>query len=78
MEKINRYKPTQNHSFEEFFNLVTDIGICECCQSYEECKELMGEDNIKSISGNGCSAFDNSIDNIKKIYLLKECTIKPE
>jgi hypothetical protein len=33
----------------------------------------MGEENIEAISGNGCSAFDNSVENIKRFYLLEKC-----
>ena len=73
MDKIQRYRTTQTVSFEDFFNEVTDSGICEYCDSFKECIEAMGEDNIKVISGNGCSAFDNSIENIKKFYLVEMC-----
>ncbi len=73
MDKIRRYRTAQSITFEDFFNLVTDTGRCEYCDSYEECKEAMGEDNIEAISGNGCSAFDNSIENIKRFYLLDKC-----
>ena len=73
MDKIKRYRTAQSITFEDFFNLVTDTGRCEYCDSYEECKEAMGEDNIEAISGNVCSAFDNSIENIKRFYLLDKC-----
>jgi len=76
MDKIIRYKPTQKQSFEDFFNIVTDTGICKYCLGYEECKDIMGEDNIQAITGNGCSAFDNSVENIKQIYLLEQCIPK--
>ena len=73
MEKIKRYRNAQKQSFDEFFNFVTDSGICQYCDNYQECVEAMGIDNIECISGNGCSAFDTSVDNIKNIYLLEKC-----
>lgn len=73
MDKIIRYKPIQKQSFEDFFNIVIDTGVCEYCTNYDECVETMGADNLQAISGNGCSAFDNTMENIKNIYLLKEC-----
>ena len=76
MDKIIQYRPTQKQTFEDFFNIVTDTGICQYCLGYEECKDVMGEDNILAMTGNGCSAFDNSVDNLKQIYLLEQCTPK--
>lgn len=76
--KLKRFRETQTISFEEFFNNVTDNGICEYCDSYEECAEAMGIENINSISGNGCSAFDSSVENIKKGFLLDKCAYKTE
>jgi hypothetical protein len=73
MEKIKRYRAVQTVSFEDFFNMVTDKGICEFCDSYNDCVEAMGTENIEAISGNGCSAFDTSVENIKKAYLLQKC-----
>jgi GTP cyclohydrolase III len=71
--KINRYREVQSTSFEEFFNAVTDTGVCECCDNYEECVQYIGQDNIVTVSGNGCSGFDSSIENIKKHFLLEKC-----
>jgi len=73
MEKIKRYRDTQTISFEDFFNMVTDNGICEYCDSYNYCLEAMGEESIEAVSGNGCGGFDTSIENIKKAYLLQKC-----
>lgn len=73
MDKIKRYRTVQTVSFEDFFNIVTDTGRCEYCDSYADCVEAMGKENVEAISGNGCSAFDNSIENIKKFYLVKMC-----
>jgi hypothetical protein len=73
MDKIKRFRNAQTISFEEFFNYVTDKGICEYCDDYEECLEAMGEENIQYMSGNGCGAFDSSVDNIKKHFLLEKC-----
>ena len=73
MEKIKRYRPIQSMSFETFFNMVTDKGICKYCSTYGECLDIMGEDNLEALSGNGCGAFDNTVENIKKIYLIEEC-----
>lgn len=73
MEKIKQYRTVQKVSFEDFFNIVTDTGICKYCDSFAECMEAMGEDNMEAISGNGCSAFDNSVDNLKKYFLLEQC-----
>lgn len=75
MDKIKRYRQIQKQSFDEFFNQVTDSGICMYCDSYQECLEAMGADNIECISGNGCSAFDTSVENIKKAFLLEMCVI---
>lgn len=71
--KINRYREVQSISFEEFFNTVTDTAVCEYCDSYEECKDYMGEDNMEVISGYGCSAFDSSVEKIKNHFLLEKC-----
>ena len=73
MDKIKRFRNTQIISFDDFLNIVIDTGICKYCSLYEECLEAIGEDNIDTISGNGCSAFDNSVDEIKKIYLVEQC-----
>ena len=73
MDKIKRFRNIQTVSFDDFLNVVVDTGICKCCESYEECLEMMGESNMEAISGNGCSAFDNTVDNIKKIYLVEQC-----
>lgn len=73
MDKIQRYRAVQTVSFEDFFNIVTDTGVCKYCDSYEECREAMGDENLECISGNGCSAFDTSVENIKKFYLLEKC-----
>lgn len=73
MDKIKRFRAAQTVSFEEFFNIATDTGICKYCDSYDECCEAMGLDNIEAISGNGCSAFDTSVENLKKFYLLEKC-----
>lgn len=74
MDKINRYRYVQKQSFDEFFNFITDSGICKYCDNYNDCLEAMGTDNLEYMSGNGCSAFDTSIDNIKKAFLI-ECKI---
>jgi len=74
--KIKRFRETQTISFDDFFNDIIDNGICEYCNSYEECSEAMGKDNVELISGNGCSAFDNSVDNLRKIFLLTKCSYK--
>ena len=73
MDKIKRYRPTQIQSFEDFFNIVTDLGLCQYCDSYDECMEVMGKDNIETISGQGCGAFDASVDSLKKYFLLDKC-----
>ena len=73
MDKIKRYRPTQVQSFEDFFNTVTDLGLCQYCDSYNECEEAMGKDNMEAISGNGCRGFDASIDALKKHFLLDKC-----
>ena len=73
MNKIQRYRPTQAITFEDFFNTVTDNGICKYCSGYQECLEAMGEENVQSISGYGCSAFDNTVENIKQFYLIEYC-----
>ena len=76
MDKIHRYRNTQEISFDDFVNDVIDKGVCKYCNSYEECLEAMGGNNMESISGNGCAGFDNSVEEIKKIYLIDKCTVK--
>ena len=71
--KIKRFREVQSTSFEDFFNKVTDSGLCEYCDSYTECVEYMGAENVESMSGNGCSAFDASVDSLKKHFLLDKC-----
>ena len=78
MEKIKRYRNTQKQTFESFFEEVTDSGICKYCSSFNDCLTVLGEESIDSISGNGCSAFDNSIEEIKKFYLIEMCSHKSE
>jgi hypothetical protein len=73
MDKIKRFRNAQTQSFEDFFNFVTDRGICEYCDSYQDCKEAMGEENLEYLSGNGCGAFDTSVERIKKAFLLEKC-----
>lgn len=71
--KIKRFREVQTTSFEDFFNKITDTGVCEYCDSYDECLEYMGKENIDCISGNGCSSFDTSVDKLKKHFLLEKC-----
>ena len=71
--KIKRYREVQLVSFEEFFDKATDSGICQYCDSYNECIDYMGYENVESISGNGCSAFDCSVEALKKHFLLEKC-----
>jgi len=73
MEKIIRFRESQKISFEEFFNTVTDAGICKYCSSYDECVEYIGEENMDCMTGNGCSGFDNSIENLRRFYLIDKC-----
>ena len=75
MDKINRFRTTQVQSFEDFFNDITDKGICKYCDSYKDCMEYMGEENMESMSGNGCGGFDASIEDIKKHFLLEQCAV---
>ena len=73
MEKIKRYRETQKVSFEDFFNLVTDTGVCKCCKYLNYCIEMMGEDNVEALSGYGCREFDNSVDKLKNFFLIEQC-----
>lgn len=73
--KIKRFRETQETTFEDFFNKVTDEGICRYCESYQDCMEAMGADNIEAISGNGCGGFDASVDDLKKAFLLEKCVL---
>ena len=76
MDKIKRFRNTQTQTFDEFFNQITDTGVCEYCDSYDECLEAMGHESIECISGNGCHAFDTSLERIKKAFLLEKCAVK--
>lgn len=73
MDKLQIQRPTQEITLEEFIEGVTDKGICQYCTSYQECMEYMGEENVEVMSGNGCGAFDNTVDKLKEFYLLEKC-----
>ena len=75
--KIKRFREVQLVSFEDFFDKATDSGICEYCDSYNECIDYMGYENVVAISGNGCSAFDCSVEQLKKHFLLEKCVRRP-
>ena len=74
MEKIKQYRPTQTITFDEFIEGITENGVCEYCSSYYDCLEAMGIDCLKSISGQGCNCFDNSIEKLKQFYIENKCT----
>ena len=73
MEKIKEKRDIQSMAFDDFFNLVTDKCFCEYCDSFEDCCDAIGYDNIQALSGRGCKAFDASVEDIKKYYLIEKC-----
>ena len=75
MERIVRFRDSQPVTLDEFIEKVLDFPNCHYCENYEECLENMGEDVMEGMGEGGCSAFDNSIIGLKKIYLKKYCHI---
>ena len=75
MEKIIRFRNTQPLTLDDFIEDVLNKPSCKFCQYLEDCSENMGEDVLEAIGDSGCTAFDNSIENLKSIYLRKYCTI---
>jgi hypothetical protein len=73
MEKIIRFRNTQPITLDGFIEEVLDKPSCKYCQYIEECTENMGQDVLECIGDSGCSAFDNSINGLKEIYLKKYC-----
>lgn len=75
MEKIIRFRNTQPLTLDDFIEDVLNKPSCKFCQYIEDCSENMGADVLEVIGDSGCTAFDNSIENLKSIYLRKYCTI---
>lgn len=71
--KIKRYREIQSMTFDDYLNVIVDNALCPYCTEYKECLECMGEDNIQAISGCGCSAFDASVEELEKHFLLEKC-----
>lgn len=71
--KIKKLRETQTTSFEDFFSYVIDNSICNYCENFKECQQIIGEEVIEMVSGKGCDKFDNSIENIKNFFLKEKC-----
>jgi hypothetical protein len=76
MDKIIRFRQTQPITLDGFIEEVLDKPSCKFCKYIEECSENMGEDVMEAIGDSGCGAFDNSVEELKKIYLKKYCITK--
>lgn len=73
MERIVRYRTTQSITPDEFIEEILKKPSCKYCQYLEDCTENMGEDVLECIGDGGCSAFDNSIENLINIYHKQYC-----
>lgn len=74
MDKINRFRKTQTLTPDSFIDNVLEHPSCRYCQYYEDCKEAIGEDNMEyDIGLYGCTAFDNSVEALEKIYKKEYC-----
>ena len=73
MEKIIRFRTTQPLTLDDFIDKVLNNPSCLYCQYLNDCVEYMGDDIIDVIGINGCSAFDNTVEGLKNIYLKKYC-----
>lgn len=76
MDKIIRFRNTQPLTLDDFIDEVLDKPSCTYCQYIDDCIESMGDDILDVIGHNGCTAFDNTVEGLTKIYLLKYCTTK--
>jgi len=74
MEKICRYRKAQPITLEQFLENILDNPCCKYCTCHDECQEMMGLNNIEEdLGGYGCSAFDNSIENLALAYKEEYC-----
>lgn len=76
MEKIQRFKPTQEQTLEDFTINTIDNPKCKYCDYYNECAESMGKDMMEELANYGCSGFDTTTEKLKDIYIKEFCTVK--
>lgn len=71
MNKINRYRKTQTISIDDFLLKAIEEQSCKFCKYHDECKEYITDIDEYEITG--CTAFDNSIENLEQIYINNYC-----
>ena len=71
MNKINRYRKTQTISIDDFLLKAIEEQSCKFCKYHDECKEYITDIDEYEITG--CTAFDNSIENLEQIYFNNYC-----
>ena len=70
MDKIIRYRNLQTKSLEDFVEEILKKPSCKYCSYHDECQEMMGMENIdEEFEGYGCTAFDNTVEDLTKLYL---------
>ena len=73
MERIFRFRRTQPLTLDDFIDEVLDAPKCKYCLYLADCTENMGEDVVEAL-GTGCTAFDFSLDDLKKKYIKEYVT----
>ena len=71
MTKIHRYRKTQTITLEDFIINAIEEQSCKNCIYYDECKEYV--DDLDDYEITGCTSFDNTIENLEKIYINTYC-----
>lgn len=70
MDKIIRFRSPQTKTLEDFLEDVIKTPCCKYCEYHDECQEMMGMESIEEeLGGYGCSAFDNTVEELTKHYL---------
>lgn len=71
MIQLNRYRKTQPITVDDFITNAIDEQSCKNCIFHDECKEYITDIDDYEITG--CTSFDNSIENLEKIYINTYC-----
>ena len=74
VNRIIRYRKTQSVTLDDFITKAIDEQKCKNCIFYEECKHYMPDIDTYDITG--CTAFDNTIENLENIYKKQYCWYK--
>lgn len=66
MNKVERYKPTQTITPDQFILNAIDKATCNYCKHKQKCQMETKNNDLTNISN--CPSFDNSINELMNIY----------